>query len=103
MSLQRQPKEKSNMGLKNFFKPTKEKIIISIIIFILMIIFFLPVKVTVMCRNDAFCSSSTDKFVQIYKSYNIEGVDYLYTLIELSISYVISCIIANFTSKNKKK
>ncbi len=103
MLLQRQPRGRNDMCFKHFFKPAKENIIISIIIFILMIIFFLPAKVTIICKNDAFCSSPDDMFVQIYKNYNIEGVNYLYILSELLIAYIISCIIVNFRPKNRKK
>ncbi len=79
--------------IKEFFSVSKEKIILTIIIFLIMIFFLLPVKVTIMCKNDSLCSSPAYMFVQIYKSYNIEGVNYLYILIELLIAYIISCLI----------
>lgn len=101
------------MKMKNFIKPNKRKIILSLVIFILMLGFLFPVKIIFYCKVGGDCPDPENTFLPIilhffYGSFNFEFEDlklvlYQYVIIELLISYLISCIITEILIKKKNK
>lgn len=88
----------------NFFKPIIGKVILTIVIFILLIIFLLPAKLNVLCKTGVPCPP-VNHFIKITEVSNnpyFVSLNYLYLLIELIISYLISCIIITGYSKLTK-
>jgi len=104
------------MNLKDFFKPTKGKVLLFILIFIL-IFSFTPCSSTSSWKSDevrwSVCGPLTkitylsgqfitDVSILYLGLINLDDNIYLIFIFELVISYIISCIIISFKGGAKK-
>ncbi len=84
-----------------FFKPTKYKVYLTIIIFFLIVFFSFPAKENVLCKEGISCPPQ-DVTIQIYKIINVSifvGINYLYLFLRLLLSYILACSIVNILNK----
>jgi len=95
---------KDKMNLKEFFKPDMSKIILTLVMIIITIIFWFLAKVNVLCKMGVPCPP-VNHFIRISE---ISGprfisANYIYLILELLISYLISCFIIFIFNKFKEK
>ena len=86
---------------KEFFKPTKYKIYLTIIIFILIVIFLFPAKINVYCKVGLPCPpiNVVNTIYQIINEPTFVSINYSYILLELVMSYLLACSIINLFKK----
>ncbi len=91
----------------DFLKPTRGKIILSIIFIVILLIFALPSKPNAYCRSGGECPPmSSLSFVPI-SAWGLFGLSNHYFafsftgfLIELIVAYIIAAVVIYFTNKN---
>ncbi|MBI5803704.1 hypothetical protein HY450_00505 [Candidatus Pacearchaeota archaeon] len=96
------------MSLNMFITPTKNKIILTIILFFLLNLFFFQV---VYCGPDLSTESCKNEtrvvtlFSQEYKNIGLERyyTDYSFEVYYFALSYLFSCLIFYFVDKKSDK
>lgn len=85
-----------------FLKISPKKIILTILLFTLTIVFFLPVKMNVLCSLNSKCPP-VNALVKINElsSPRFLSINYLYLFLELLSSYILSCLLLSKFKKNK--
>jgi hypothetical protein len=78
--------------MKTFFKPNPQKIFLSGLILLLVVLFFLPVTMNVLCSLNSPCPPM-QFFIKINEvsSPRFVSINYFYLLIEALISYTLTC------------
>ena len=92
------------MNWKEFFKIDLRKILLALIIFGIIVVFFLPAKVNVLCKPGAPCNPINDfiSISEISTNPRFVTINYVYLTIELLVSYLISCSFIVTYNKLKK-
>jgi len=86
------------------FKPTIGRVILTLVIFIILIIFLFPAKMNVLCEIGNQCPSINDFVMisEIFTNPRFVSPNYLYLVIEFVISYLFSYIFV-FGYKNLRR
>ena len=90
--------------MKNLLYLNKQRLILTLTIFIVLVIFFLPVKMNNLCKPNSPCPPS-NTFIKIteLKNPTLIGINYLYLIIKIIISYLLASIIIHLTIKTNKR
>lgn len=78
--------------MKTFFKLSPQKIFLSALILLLVVMFFLPVTMNVLCSLNSPCPPM-QFFVKITEvsSARFGSINYIYLLLEALVSYLLAC------------
>ncbi len=89
----------------NPFKLNKKNIIITILIFLVLAFLQFPVKMDVQCKTGVPCPAINTivTFPSIFNDSFYVEINYIFLLIELLISYLISSLILYSLNKTNKK
>ncbi len=88
--------KKENLIKKEMFIPT-------FIILVIMLLFFFPVTMNNLCKPGSVCPIS-NSFIKITElgSPTLVGINYIYLIVEIIISYILAEVLIYFYRKNKK-
>lgn len=80
-----------------------EIIIPTFIVLAIILVFLFPVKMNNLCKPGSVCPIS-NSFIKITElgSPTLVGINYIYLIVEIIVSYILAEILIYFYRKNKK-